>query len=313
MTALSMGKDPASEATGPGHPEGGARQTSGPRTLTLKCPAKINLTLEVLGRYPDGYHRVSSIMQAVNVVDLLTISPAEEITFECDRPELSGPDNLVVKAARLLQQVSGHMGGAHLRLQKGIPEAAGLGGGSSDAAAALKGLNQVWGLSLERQRLVELASQLGSDVPFFMLGGTTLAEGRGEKVEELPAPGKLWLVIIHPPIFLAEKTRTLYQALTPDLYTAGEHTRSMTKVLRAGGQVNAEMLFNVFEHLAPSVFPGLSSYVERLLTAGASRTHLAGSGPTIFAVFNDREKAESVRRELHNDEAYIAHTIGPDY
>lgn len=273
---------------------------------SLLCPAKINLTMEILGRYPSNYHRIASVMQTISLCDTLSISPAQDITFECDKPSLAGPDNLVMRAANLMKETAAYAAGAHLRLEKRIPEAAGLGGGSSDAAAALVGLNDAWDLGLPPAKLVEMASSLGSDVPFFIVGGAAVAEGRGEQVTPLPALGQLWLVLVHPPISLKEKTRTLYGALRPVDYTSGERTVSVADALRAGRQLSDEMLFNVFERVAESVFPDLWDYQSRLLAAGARATHLAGSGPTIYAIFRDQQDAERVWRGLSDLDAHLA-------
>ncbi len=159
------------------------------RALVLKAYAKINLTLEVLGRREDGYHDIVSILQTIDLHDTLTLEPAQDMALECDQSELEGPDNLVLKAAALLREATGCHQGARLKLQKGIPLAAGLGGGSSDAAAALLGLSRLWGLGLSAEKLMPLAAKLGSDVPFFLYGGTAMAQGRGEIVRPLPPAG----------------------------------------------------------------------------------------------------------------------------
>lgn len=297
------------ELAQPGHGRPGEISGHGPEEVIIRCPAKINLTLEVLGRFPDGYHRIASVMQTVSLADILSISLDRDIIFECDRPGLSGPDNLVVQAAALLKESTDYRGGAHLRLAKKIPEAAGLGGGSSDAAAALRGLNAVWNLRLSRRRLAELAVRLGYDVPFFLVGGTALAGGRGERMRSLPGPGALWLVLVKPPLSLPQKTATLYRALTDSEYTSGRHTSLLAKVLRAGETVSDGMLFNVFEGIARSAFPGFQEYVELLLAAGATAAHLAGSGPTIFAIFSEKAEAQSVLGKLSGIEAYLACTV----
>lgn len=276
--------------------------------MTLSCPAKINLTLEVLGRYPDGYHRIATVIQAISLADTLTMEPAGDLSFHYDQPGLSGDDNLVVRAARRLKEITGYQGGARIYLAKGIPEAAGLGGGSSDAAAALKGLNLLWQLDLPENRLQELGAGLGSDVPFFLEGSTALAEARGEQVTPLPIPATFWLVLLRPPIILPQKTRRLYAALTPGHYTNGERTMALAKTLRAGHRLSEEMLYNTFEQVAPGLFTGLGEYRRRFREAGAGRVHLAGSGPTLFALFEDRKRAEEVLARLDGVEAYLAHT-----
>lgn len=277
--------------------------------MILSCPAKVNLSLEVLGRYPDGYHRIASVMQTISLADTLTLEPSGEIRFRCDRPGLNIDDNLVVRAARLLQATAGYQGGANIFLAKDIPEAAGLGGGSSDAAATLKGLHELWGLGLPQERVKKIAAGLGSDVPFFLFGGTALVEGRGEMVTPLPASGRIWLVLLRPPLILPEKTRRLYGALTPQHYTAGEHTELLTDALRGGQLLSEEMFFNAFEQVASGVFTGLEEYQRRFREAGAGRVHLAGSGPTLFALFEHRGQAEEALTNLGGVEAYLAHTL----
>lgn len=275
--------------------------------MIISCPAKVNLTLEVLGRYPDGFHQIASVMQAISLADTLTLELAGDIRFHCDQPRLAGDDNLVVRAARSLKEAAGYQGGARITLAKGIPEASGLGGGSSDAAAALKGLDQLWDLGLGPQRLHEMASALGSDVPFFLTGGTAMVTGRGDRLTPVRPPGTMWLVLLRPPLVLPEKTRQLYRALAPQQYTSGEHTRHLARALEDGKPLSRELLFNAFEQVAPRIFPGLEEYKLRFLEAGAPRAHLAGSGPTLFALFEDRPKAEEVKGRLDGMESYLAH------
>jgi len=154
--------------------------------------AKINLTLEVTGKRPDGYHELVSIMQTISVADELSLSRASDLTLDCDQPELAGEDNLVLRAARLLGA------GGHFELRKRIPVAAGLGGGSSDAALALRLLDTVHHLHLTPEQLLDAAAKLGSDVPFFLHGGTALIEGRGERVRPLADLPQHWLVLVNP-------------------------------------------------------------------------------------------------------------------
>ena len=170
----------------------------------LQTSAKVNLVLEVLGKRPDGYHEIATVMQTVDLFDRLTLEAAPTISLETDDSALPADErNLIVRAALLLRQVSGVEAGARMRLRKRIPVAAGLGGGSSDAAATLWGLNRLWGLRWPRARLSELAGRLGMDVPFFLTGGPALATGRGERVERLPAAGGYALVLVNPRVPLS--------------------------------------------------------------------------------------------------------------
>ena len=173
----------------------------------LSAPAKVNLTFEALGRRADGYHEVRTVLHAVSLADEIAFAPADDLSLAVEPPEAgafssaasapTGDDNLVLRAARLLRREAGVKTGAAIRLRKRIPVAAGLGGGSSDAAAALRGLRRLWGLDLDADALRELAAQLGSDVPFFVTGGAALAEGRGERLTPLP-PAQGGMVVMAP-------------------------------------------------------------------------------------------------------------------
>ncbi len=160
--------------------------------------AKLNLTLEVIRKREDGYHDLASIIQTVQLHDVLEFSDSETIDFECSDETLAGDDNLVLQAAETLQKVAGVRQGAKINLNKRIPVSAGLGGGSADAAATLRGLNRLWNLGLSETELVEIATEVGSDVPFLVCGGTAIVSGRGERLERLPAPEHGWFVIVSP-------------------------------------------------------------------------------------------------------------------
>ncbi|GAI27125.1 unnamed protein product, partial [marine sediment metagenome] len=168
--------------------------------LTGLAPAKINLVLEVLGKRDDGYHEIRSLVQTISLYDVLSFELAEGISLDCTEPSLQSPDNLAIQAARLLREVSGSEKGVKIGLEKRIPWGAGLGGGSSDAAAVLLALNKLWGLDLTTSGLVGLGAKLGSDVPFFIYKGTALVEGRGERVTPLSASLPGWFVLLLPPL-----------------------------------------------------------------------------------------------------------------
>jgi 4-diphosphocytidyl-2-C-methyl-D-erythritol kinase len=179
-----------------------------------------------------------------------------------------------------------------MRLSKAIPVAAGLGGGSSDAAAALLGLNRLWGLDLPPEALVDMAAQLGSDVPFFIHGGAALAEGRGERITPLPGAPPTELVIALPALTLANKTRRMYSLLTPTDHTDGSAARRLADAIRQGKPLADEQLFNVFDGPAFRTFPELERLRRALLAAGARSVHLAGSGPAVFALASDETQRE---------------------
>jgi 4-diphosphocytidyl-2-C-methyl-D-erythritol kinase len=264
--------------------------------MRLYAPAKINWTLEVLGRRDDGYHEVRSVIQTVEPCDALELAPADGLDLEVEGAHEASQDDLVLRAAALLRGGGG--GGARIRLSKRVPVAAGLGGGSSDAAAALHGLNELWRLGYGDARLAEIGAGIGSDVAFFVYGGTALAEGRGERVTPLSDLAPTWLVLLVPPFRLPEKTRRMYNALTPADFTDGSRTEALLRRLRQGLPIVDEGLYNAFQRVAYEVFEGLEAYRDALLAAGARRVHLAGSGPALFALGPDEGTARAVHDRL---------------
>ena len=201
--------------------------------------------------------------------------------------------------------------GVAITLSKGIPLASGLGGGSSNAAMTLQVLNEMWSVNLPRKRLIEVAAQLGSDVPFFVSGrSTALATGRGEKVQVLPSPAKSWLVLLRPPVEMPHKTREMYAHLDPPCFTGGQHGQSLAKAIRAGERITSRACFNAFDPLALSVFPGLDHYRREFLAAGASEVHLAGAGPTLFTLVGGKDEGEGILQRLKKQrlEAYLTET-----
>lgn len=266
--------------------------------LSLTTPAKINLTLEVLGRRADGYHEVRTVLQAVGLRDRLSFAPGPELSFACDDPTWQAAQSLVSRAAELLKQEAAYPGGASIRLEKRIPLAAGLGGDASDAAAVLRGLGALWNLHLPADELTALAAKLGSDVPFFLLGGTVLATGRGEVLRPLPTLPRQWVVLLLPDVPIPpQKTATLYARLRPEHFTGGVCTEEVVSLLTQGQPVAAH-LCNVFEQVADGAYPGLAKYKAEFLQAGAPAVHLAGAGPALFSLHAERGEAARVAQGL---------------
>ncbi|MFQ5825994.1 MAG: 4-(cytidine 5'-diphospho)-2-C-methyl-D-erythritol kinase, partial [Dehalococcoidia bacterium] len=275
----------------------------------FSAPAKLNLTLEVLRRRPDGYHEIRSVIQAIDLCDTIWLEPAEDIHLQCSEPALQSSDNLAYRAASLLREAPGGGKGALVRLEKRIPLASGLGGGSSDAAAVLLGLNELWGLALPLERLEALAARLGSDVPFFLHRGAALVEGRGERVTPLPPPPEFWAVLLRPTLpAISQKTQTLYNSLRAASFTGGEFSQRLVESLRRGSGLAPSLLFNVFESIAFEVYPDLEGYQKRLLASGAGSVHLAGSGPVLFTLAEGKSQAEEICGSLRRQgmEAYTA-------
>lgn len=269
-------------------------QTIAYQMIALQAHAKINLTLEVLSLRDDGYHEIVSIIQTISLHDDLTIEPAKDITLDCNQPELANQGNLMLKAAILLKEVSGVSQGAHLVLNKVIPVAAGLGGGSSDAAATLHGLNSLWSLGLSVEELLPIAACIGSDVPFFLYGGTAIVLGRGERIRTLPPANLQWVVLLTPSLYVPDKTRSLYVMLSPGSFTRGDLTRKLESRIRGGGDVPTQLLFNVFDSIASEAFPDIQAYWDVFQALGVREIHLAGSGPTLFAPISQKEQGSAI-------------------
>lgn len=251
--------------------------------ISILAPAKINLTLEVLGRRPDGFHEIKSVIQAIDLYDTLSFEEGEKIEVVYEPPQNFESD-LVFKAIKILKGRTGCPKGGIIRVKKVIPPISGLGGGSSDAAATLKGLNRLWGLRLSQEELMEMASQISSDTPFFIFGGTALVEGRGERVIPLPTISNYRFILLFPEVIIPkQKTKYLYQRLRPDAWSKGEWTDLLVQKIREG-KLDTSLFFNAFESIAFEVFPGLQNYWTKLAKAGAEGIHLAGSGPTLFTI-----------------------------
>jgi 4-diphosphocytidyl-2-C-methyl-D-erythritol kinase len=279
--------------------------------LRVKAPAKINLTLEVLGKRPDGFHNIRSVIQAIDLCDSLGFALSDDIEVKSGNPDFVAEKSLIPSAAALLRQAKGCSEGVRIEVEKKIPFASGLGGDSSDAAAVLLGLNQLWPTELKPAQLFNLATRLGSDVAFFLQGGTALVEGRGEKVTPLPSLPQSWVVLLVPPLSPIEgKTKKLYARLRPSHYSDGHITDRMVVGLTKG-EVSPSLLFNTFENVAYSFFPKLRAYKEHFLKLGAENVHLAGSGPTLFSLINDRVQAEELYTRCKDQglTCYLAATL----
>ena len=286
--------------------------------LTLKAYAKINLTLEALGRRDDGYHEVATIMQTIDLHDIVRLSHADDLALTCDDPALQSPDNLAYKAAALLRQESGYTGGARIAIEKAIPVSAGLGGGSSDAAATLIGLNELWQLDRTPAQLETIAAKLGSDVPFLLKGGTAIGLGRGERIRRLPPADVQWLVVVTPDAphtgDTPSKTAALYGMLTPANYTRGFLTRKLEARIRGGGDVPPQFLFNVFDDIAFQAYPALERCWNTFTELGAREIHLSGSGPSMYALMPRREVGTAIHlllRHKHRLNAHLVSAIQP--
>ena len=262
--------------------------------LHLTAPAKLNLGLSVLGLRPDGYHDLLSVLQTISWADTLTLAPADVgIRLTCSRADLpSGPENVVWRAAELVRTTHGLSCGVEIHVEKRIPAGAGLGGGSSDAAATMRGLARLWNIEVGDEEWLKLCAQVGSDVPFFWYGGTAIVEGRGERVTPLPKQEPLVFLVAVPEVRVS--TPWAYRQLVPPFADARAF-QDRVEALRNGHVALSEfcrVLTNDFQPLVERHFPVVRETREALLNAGATSALMSGSGSAVFGVFEDRRSAD---------------------
>ena len=278
--------------------------------------AKINLSLEVTGKRDDGYHEIKTVLHTIDLADRLAFRPTERTSLECNQPSLEEEHNLVLRTCRLIQEYTGHQGGAAISLHKNIPIAAGLGGGSSNSAATFKALNELWGTNLEGSTLEDLALQLGSDIPFFLNGACALAQGKGEKLSPLPPVSGIWAVVATRSSEITDKTARLYSLLGESDFSNGSATAELAERIRNGDVTLHDIRaagMNTFERVAGQAFSGLDGLTERFLKAGAGFVRMSGSGPSLFTLTDDEDMGRHLlSRVAGNDvEAYLARLVDP--
>ncbi len=287
-----------------------------PLVMKVLAPAKINLTLEILGKRPDGYHDLRSLVVPVSLYDTLTLTRLDEPVIEvaCAVVGLPGEaqvllpgaaDNLAVRAATLLREETGYLGGVRIEIQKEIPIGGGMGGGSADAAGTLVALNRLWETGLTVDRLMELGARLGSDIPAMVYGKPVCMEGRGEKVRPIscqwPAGTQWWIVVVNPGFNVP--TRDIYRRFRSGLTSPQETYINACFALERGDVKQASAcLYNSLEAVVFNKYPLLLMVAERLKSAGALGVLLSGSGASVFAVVANYEQAlvveSQVKREL---------------
>ncbi len=287
------------------------------RRYLIRARAKINLGLTVIGRRPDGYHEIESIMQQISLHDTLLLEPVSGLglDFNCSDPTLAGSENLVYRAASILKEQAGNcLPGVKISLYKNIPVEAGLAGGSSDAAAALLGLNKFWNLGLSKLKLLELASQLGSDVPFCLQGGTALARGRGEELKQLPSLPFTWVILALPPkvkILTAASYRSFDRSMIgkPELESLIEAVRSGSK-----RDILSWLSGDFTNILETADLPGseLVGNLKIKLQEYGLQPVFSGSGPTLFMMTEEYSLARSAGKiaEELGATAYLCWTTG---
>lgn len=281
--------------------------------ITYRSYAKINLYLDVLNKRRDGYNNIETVFQSVSLADQLVFEERHDrIDLTCSHPELdTGEGNLVYRAARMLREHTGCRAGVRIHLEKHIPLAAGLAGGSGNAAAALVALNLLWDLRLAPGSLLRLALELGSDVPFCLRGGAVAATRRGEEMTFLPALSETWFVLVHPPIAVSASHTYNHPALerSSERPFAGR-TRAFRNALHRfqEGQVPG-MIFNRMERPVFLDHPHLEAMKERLIELGCTAAAMSGSGPTLFGVCENKRAATRIAGAIKDYPASVVSSV----
>jgi 4-diphosphocytidyl-2-C-methyl-D-erythritol kinase len=279
-------------------------------SVRLPAFAKVNLRLHVLGRRPDGYHELRTIFQSITLHDVLELSKLRggSIELEIDDPALpAGRENLVHRAIEAMRRELNYRGGIHARLTKQIPVARGLGGGSSDAAAAIIGMSRLTGKRIPLARAVEIGSQLGADVPFFLFGGRALGVNRGDELYPLP-DGRKYSVVVVSPNAIAVSTRDAFQWISSDLTKRKSPTKISGFCALCWSRQEVP-LANDFEGPVFRRHPRLAAIKRELLQQGATEAALAGSGSAVFGLFRSPAQARRSAFGFPEDQAFVIETI----
>lgn len=265
--------------------------------ISERAYAKINLGLRIIRKRPDGYHDIETVLHRIDLYDELEFLPSPAITVSGGPPALPTEDNLCTRAARLLQSALGRNDGATINLTKNIPIGAGLGGGSSDAAATLLGLLKLWETSIEPARLHELALQLGSDVPYFLNDGSASASGRGDVLEYFPLAIPHWILVAFPHVHVS--TAWAYSNLSLDTREVSRPPLAQLVREHMGDPASLRSLVgNDFEPLVLKAHPEIAAVKQALLASGAAFAQMSGSGSAVYGLFTDASKARETAARL---------------
>ncbi len=275
--------------------------------IIITCPAKVNLTLRVVGKRADGYHELDSIMAPVTLADRLTVTASDDasVAFTCDDETLTGDDNLVVKAAHAIRQATGVAKGARSHLEKRIPVAAGLGGGSSDAAGALKGLLRLWDVTMSDADLLRIATSLGADVPFFLDGRIARAEGVGERLTRLAKAPVYHLLLVKPDFGISalEAYKKGSFSFAPDADQAG----TVGDILSGDPMRLARRMVNDLAPAMMRAYPQLARLQEEIATSDPQpiTVMMSGSGPTLMALYATADRRREAEERLQGKASFV--------
>ncbi|MEC5426005.1 4-(cytidine 5'-diphospho)-2-C-methyl-D-erythritol kinase [Virgibacillus sp. C22-A2] len=281
--------------------------------LFEKAPAKINLSLDVLSKREDGYHNVEMIMTTIDLSDRIELSAIEEDRIKISLESRFVPSderNLAYKAAEMFKERYGITTGVDIKIEKHIPVSAGLGGGSSDAAAVLRGLNKLWSMNIPLAELADLGATLGSDVPFCVYGHTAIAKGRGEVIEKLPSPPSSWVVLAKPDIGVS--TRTIFQRINTDTINHPNTENTIRALTNRDFSMLCANMGNALESITMSIYPEVQQIKNFMKQAGASGVLMSGSGPTVYGMVKHQSTAQRIYNGMRGfcNEVYLVRLLG---
>lgn len=281
--------------------------------LLIKAPAKINLSLDVLHKRPDGYHEVEMVMTTIDLADRIELSLLNRDSIKIHSQNRFVPDdqrNLAYQAALLLKERFNVKQGVSIAIEKTIPVAAGLAGGSSDAAATLRGLNKLWGLGLSLDELATLGAEIGSDVSFCVYGGTALATGRGEIIKQLPAPPTCWVVLAKP--FIGVSTAEIYRRLKIDGLTHPNTSEMIHAIKDKDFTKVCNNVGNVLEEVTLGLHPEVAQIKDQMKRFGADAVLMSGSGPTVFSLVEHDSRMHRIYNGLRGfcDQVFAVRMLG---
>ncbi|AXI07539.1 4-(cytidine 5'-diphospho)-2-C-methyl-D-erythritol kinase [Oceanobacillus sp. 143] len=281
--------------------------------LLEKAPAKINLSLDVLGKRNDGYHNVEMIMTTIDLADRIELSPLEQdkiiISLE-SRYVPNDERNLAYKAAEIFKEKYGIKMGVHIKIEKNIPVSAGLGGGSTDAAAVLRGMNRLWNLNIPLKELAELGATIGSDISFCVYGNTAIARGFGEKIEKLDSPPPCWVVLAKPDIGVS--TRTIFARVKVDELYHPDTNNILEALTEKDFSKLCRNIGNSLEQITQYLHPEVRQIKEAMRQIGATGVLMSGSGPTVYGLVEHENKARRIYNGMRGfcEEVYLVRLIG---
>lgn len=281
--------------------------------LLEKAPAKINLSLDILGKRADGFHEVEMIMTTIDLSDRIELHPLEDNDIKVSLESRYVPNderNLAFKAAKIIKETYNIKKGIHIKMVKNIPVSAGLGGGSSDAAAVLRGLNKLWSIGITTEKLADLGLEIGSDVPFCVVNSTALVKGRGEIIQKLPSPPPCWIVLAKPD--LGVSTKTIFQKVVVEKLTHPNTNEIIHALKDRDFSRLSNNLGNSLEDITLELYPEVRRLMDNMKQVGSSNVLMSGSGPTVYSLVEHEKKAQRIYNGLRGfcSEVYKVRLLG---